>query len=45
MSLGDLIGIDRGLAGEVEDGLGLEPRPRAQDPAQPVLGDRAVALD
>ena len=45
MSVRDLVGVDGCLAGEVEDRVDLELRVGAEDPGDPGLGDRAVALE
>ena len=45
MSVGDLVGIDGCLSGKVEDGLDREPGAWPEDPGDPGLGDRAVALE
>jgi hypothetical protein len=45
MSLGDLVGVDRSLAGEVEDRLDGEPGLRPEVVAEPGLDDRATAFD
>jgi hypothetical protein len=45
MSVGDLVRVDGGLAGEVEHRLDPELAAGAEDSGDPGLGDRSVALE
>ena len=45
MSVGDLVGVDRGLTLDVEDRADGDLRPFAEVVADPALGHRAAPLD